>query len=117
MRQIRNSEKQLFLLLVRGGCLLVQESNLIADFPHPRFEFLRVLSLCPFPADFLAQSFPVGVELLQSGLRLAPFRIHAQHFIDLRRVIVAATRRQPAFHKVGLFANETDVEHGFEYQS
>ena len=35
----------------------------------------------------------------------------AQDFVDLA-LIVAAAGRQPAFHKVGLFADEADVEHG-----
>src|SRR5688572_8962634 len=63
------------------------------------------------PANLLAQSLAIAIELLQGGLRLAALRIHPQHLIDLRR-IVAPTRGQPAFHKVGLFANEPDIEHG-----
>jgi hypothetical protein len=48
--------------------------------------------------------------MLQRRLRFAPLRVRAQHFIDLRRVI-PAPRGQPAFHKVGLFADEPDIEH------
>jgi hypothetical protein len=48
---------------------------------------------------------------LKRGLRFTALTIDAQHLIDFRRII-AATRGQPAFHKVWLFANEPNIEHG-----
>ena len=116
MRQIRNSEKQLLLLLVGRGRLLVQQRNLIANFPHPRLEFFRRFAARAFPANLLAQSFPVGVQLLQRRFRFAPFRVHAQHFIDPGDILVGPASSEPALHKIGLFADEPDVEHALEYQ-
>src|SRR6266404_8005926 len=115
MRYIWNSEEQIFLLLVRHGRLLVQESDLIANLPYARLQFLCRFAFRAFPADLLAQPLAIAIELLQRRLGFAPFRVHPQHLVDLRRVIAAA-RRQPAFYKVGLFANEPDIEHGLEYQ-
>ena len=72
-----------------------------------------IFSPAPRAADFLAQALAVRIALLQRGLHLAPLRVDREHFIDLRRIIAAASS-EPAFHKVGLFANEPDIEHGQE---
>ena len=54
VRQIWNLEEQSLLLLVRRRGLLVQERNLLADFPHLRFEFVGRFPASAFPADLLA---------------------------------------------------------------
>ena len=54
VRQIWNLEKQSLPLLVRRRGLLVQERNLLADFPHLRFEFVGRFPAPAFPADLLA---------------------------------------------------------------
>ena len=115
MRQIGNSEHQLLLLLIQLRCLLVEPGNLVPDFAHPRLDFFRRLAFRALAANLLAQPFAVRVVLLECRLPLAPFRIHPQDLVDLRCVIAAA-RGQPAFHKVSLFTNEPDIEHGLEYQ-
>ena len=91
--------------------LLVQQGNLIADLPDPRLEFLRRFAPRALAANLLAQSFPIGVELLQSGFRLATFRVHAQYFIDPGDILVPPAGDEPALHKIGLFADEPNVEH------
>ena len=67
-----------------GERLLVQQSNLIADFaghdlPVPPDDSPR-LRLPPISLLNLLRS---ALQLLQRGFRFAPFRIDAQHFIDL----------------------------------
>src|SRR5882724_727677 len=115
-RQIRNPEKQLSLLLVEPRRLLVQRGNLIPDLPHPRFDFFRRFPFRALAADLLAQSLSIRVALLQRRFGLPPLRVNPQNFIDLRRIF-APTRRQPAFHKVGLFADKSDIEHGRRKQT
>ena len=94
------------------GRLLVEQRNLVADLAG------RALPIRPddlaataLAADFLAQAFAVGVALLQRGLRFRRSASTCSTSSILRR-IVAATGREPAFHKVGLFANQADIEHG-----
>jgi hypothetical protein len=47
--------------------------------------------------------------LLQGRFRFAAFRVHPQHFIDPGDILVGPTSREPAFHKIGLFADEPDI--------
>ena len=85
--------------------------NLLADFPHAHFKLTGRFTTAAFRADFFAQSISLRVELLQCGLIFSSLRIDAQKIIDLC-FLGSAARSQPAFHEVGLFANETNVEHG-----
>ena len=85
--------------------------NFVADLANPFLQRGRVFAPAARPADFLAQSFAIGVALLQRRFQFAPFRIDREHFVDLA-LVVAPTSGEPAFDKIGLFANEPDVEHG-----
>ena len=53
--------------------------------------------------------------MLQRGLSFPAFDIDLEQLINLYRIIAPA-RRQPLLHKIPLFADETDVEHGWHYQ-
>ena len=53
--------------------------------------------------------------MLQRGLSFPAFDIDLEQLINLYRIIAPA-RRQPLLHKIRLFADETDVEHGWNYQ-
>jgi hypothetical protein len=86
------------------------QRQLVADASHSILQRGGILPAAARPADFLAQPFPVCVALLQGGLHFPPLRVDSEHFIDLRRVI-AATGREPAFHKVGLVTDQANVEH------
>jgi hypothetical protein len=84
--------------------------DLIADPPHLFFQTGGIFSLAPRSADFLAQAFAIRVALLQSGLHFSPLGVDPEHLLDLR-LVAAAAGRQPAFHEVGIFAEQTNVEH------
>jgi hypothetical protein len=87
--------------------------GLVADLSDALLERCGIFAAAACAADFLAQTLAVGVALLQRRLQFASFRIDREHVVD-PELIVAATSREPAFHKVGLFTNEPDVEHGQE---
>ena len=113
VRQIGNIEEEIALPLLRFGRLPNEFGDLVADLSHLLLQRGGIFSSAARAADFLAQPLAVGIALLQRGLHLAPLRVDREHFVDLRRIIAAASR-EPAFHKVGLFTNEADIEHGQE---
>src|SRR5205807_7538285 len=111
IRQVWNPKKHLSLLVIECGCLFIEPPNFISDLPHPRLDFVGRFAFCALPADLFAQPFSIRIALLEGRLRLAPLRVDPQDLIDLPR-LVAAARGQPAFYKVGLFADEPNIEHG-----
>jgi hypothetical protein len=86
--------------------LVVQGANTI-------LEFVGNLSRTSENANFLAQPFSLGLSFLNFRDLMSFCSIYGEQFIYLG-CVVAATGREPAFHKVGLFTNEPDVEHGQE---
>ena len=111
MRQVWNPKKHLSLLVIECRCLFVEPSNFISDLPHARLDIVSRFAFRALPADLFAQPFSIRIALLERRLRLAPLRVDPQDLIDLRR-LVAPARGQPAFYKVGLFADEPNIEHG-----
>ena len=113
MGKVWDIEQQIALPFLRDGCLPDELCSLVADLPDAFLQRRGVFAPAARAADFLAQPFAVGVALLQRRLQLAPFRIDREHFVDLE-LVIAAAGGEPAFDKVGLFANEPDVEHGVQ---
>src|ERR1043166_1450954 len=87
-----------------------KSDKLIANASHLRFEIFGRFLARAFPANFLAQSVPVRIQLLQRGVAFSPLRIESQQLIDAR-FVAAAARGQPFAHKLGPLANQPDVEH------
>jgi hypothetical protein len=104
-------QQQISLKLIRLDCLLAQERNLIADLSNFVLQLLRSFAAAVFPADFFAQALAIRIQLLQRRFGFAPLGIDAKYFIDLRRVVAAASR-EASFHEIWLFANQSNVEHG-----
>src|SRR6202011_1246024 len=88
----------------------IKIDNLVADLSNLGLQIFCRFAAGFFPADFLAQSIPLGLQLLQLGLSLSPLRIDLQQLLDLRCVLAAAGR-DPFANEIRLFANETNVEH------
>ncbi len=85
----------------------------VGNLIHAINELRCIFAATSFRADVFAQSVSLSVELLKCCFIFTPIGVDLQHFIDLRRVVSAASR-EPALHKVGLLTNETNVEHGAE---
>jgi hypothetical protein len=115
MRQVRNLKKRIVLRRLGSRRSRIQFGNLIADLANTVLKLIRYFAARPFSANLLAQPITVGVQLLQRRLELSAFRIHMHNLIDFR-FIAAAARGQPRTHKIGLLPNQTDVEHGADYQ-
>jgi len=113
MRQVGNIQQQIALPFFRCGGLPDELSAFVANQPDPLFQLGRIFASSAGRADLFAQPFPIGVALLERGFHLAPLGIDRQHLIDLC-LIAAAPGREPALHKVRLFTNEADIEHGQE---
>ena len=62
-------------------------------------------------ADFLAQSFAIGIQLLQRRFRLPALEIHAQHVVYLG-FVSPTPRRKSLANKIGFLPNQANVEHG-----
>ena len=111
VRQVRNFEKQIALMLVSLGHTLFKIDNLVADLFHFTFNIFRRVTL-RFPgADFFAQTIAIGLQLLQLGLGFATLGIELEQLVDSRRVIAAASRKSFA-NKIGFLSNQANVEHG-----
>ena len=111
MGEVGDVEQQGPLLVVGVGGLFVERGNFLADAAHPGFEVSGGFAEFAFAADFLAQTVAVGVVGLEGGLDPAAARVAGQDFLDLRRRVGPAARGEAGFDEVGLFADETDVEH------
>ena len=110
VREVRNIEEQITLAFFRRGCLPNELCDLVADLPDMFLQLGGVFAPAAGTANFLAQTFPVGVALLQRRLHFPSLRVDREHFIDLPLIVSTATR-EPAFHEVGLFTDQTNIEH------
>ena len=111
MRQVCNLKKQIVLLGLGRSRPRIEISDLIADVPDASLQLIGPLASREFFADLLAQPIAIGIQLLQRRLQFAASRVRTQDAIDLR-FIVPGARGQPRAHKIGLLANQTNVEHG-----
>jgi hypothetical protein len=110
VRQVRNVEQQIALAFLRKIGLPNEFRDFIADLPDPIFQGSRIFASAARAADLFAQSFAVGVALLERGFHFPALRIDFQDFID-PAFIAATASRQPALHEIRLFTNEANVEH------
>ena len=111
MRQIRNFQKQISLLLLGSRRSLVKIDNFVADFPDTGFEVCRCPASGAFCADLFAQASALRVQVLQSGLEFSAFAIGAKYFVNFP--FVATTPRcQPLSNKIRLLPDQMNVEHG-----
>jgi hypothetical protein len=101
------------LLFLGDRRLLRETRDLVPNCAHLRFQLFRLLAPAALTADPLAEAFTIRVQFLQRGLRVPTLGIYAQDLVDLR-CIIATAQREPFLHKLRLFANEADVEHGWE---
>jgi hypothetical protein len=115
VRQVGNTEQQIALSLFTGGGLPNEFGNFVANLSDFVFQFGRIMSTAPRAADLLAQAFAFGIKLLERGLHLAPLCIDPEQLVD-PGFISTVTRREPVFHEIRLFANESNVQHAQEYQ-
>ncbi len=99
-------------MLVGVGGLLVERGDFLADAAHLRFEVGGGFAQFALAADFLAEAVTVGVVGLERGLDPASARVAGEDFLDDRRGVGPPARGEAGFDEVGLFADETDVEHG-----
>ena len=113
MREVRDVEEQIALSFFRHGRLPDEFGNLVADPAHAVFQVATLFAPATAGADLFAQALALGVALLERGFHFPPLPIDRQQFVDFC-LVTAAPSREPAFHKVGLFANQPDVEHAEE---
>jgi len=113
VREIRNIEQQIALPFFREIGLADELGDLITNLPHLFFERGAIFAPATRAPDFFAQSFPIRIALLEGSFHFSPLRIDLQYFIDAG-FIAAATGREPALDEVGLFTNQTDIEHAQE---
>jgi hypothetical protein len=108
--EIWNIKQEIALAFLGEIGLPDEFGDFIANLSHFFFDRRGIFSSAASAADFLAQPFSVGIALLKRGFHFPPLRIYLQHFVD-PDFIAPAARRQPALDEIGLFTNETDIEH------
>ena len=90
-------------------------SKKVADSADSSLGFRGVFTLTFLEPDFFAQTFPVGLELLELGFCGAALFVALEDGID-PGMGVAAPGLEAGSDRVWLFAKEADVEHGWEIE-
>ena len=112
MRQIRQLQEQGVPPLRRLRGFLVQCRDpraQVARFGLFRLGFGGFL-LGHQRADLLGDGIARGLEFFHLGQALAPPLVQGQHFADLL-FLMAVARGQALADKIGLFANQSNIEH------
>src|SRR5437773_10326567 len=75
MRQVRDLKNQILLLIFSSRCPRIQFGDLLADLPHVLLDLVRCFPARFLASDLFAQSFAIGVQLLQRGFQFSSLRI------------------------------------------
>src|SRR5438477_6351257 len=110
MRQIRNFQKQIVLLLLGDRCSFVKVENFVAYFSDTGFEFGRCTASGAFCTDLFAQASALRVQVLQSSLEFSAFAIDTNYFVYFPPII-ATPRRKPLTNRVRFLPDQTNIEH------
>jgi hypothetical protein len=113
MRQIRNFQKQIVLLLLGDRRSFVKIDNFVTYFSDTGFEFGRCTASGAFCTDLFAQASALRVQVLQSSLEFSAFAIDANYFVYFPSII-AAPRRKPLTNQVRFLPDQMDIEHDAE---
>ena len=112
VRKIGQSQHQLIARGSRGGGLLVEGGDFIAQILGLRFFGLRLrqLFLAHQGADFLADAIAEGLERLDFGEEFATLFVELEEFVNFR-LIPCPTRGEALAYEIGVFADQFDVKH------
>ena len=111
MRQIRDREQQFALLRIQRIGITADLVDAVADAAHLGLDGAGVLTLLLRHADLLADAVAVALQLLPLRFHRTTMLIDREHLVHHRHRELAATRGEALLHMIGLFADESDVEH------
>lgn len=110
VRQIGDAEKQIALLHIAGVGFAADFIDAAADAAHLGLDGAGVLAVFLGDADLLADAVAVALQLLALGFGAAALGVDFEHLID-EGSMVAATVGEALFHRFGIFAQQSDIEH------
>ena len=109
-REVRDVEEDLALPGVEHGDGGIEFLHPAPERFHLRFESRAVLLRGAELPDFLAEAVAFGLEALEAGVRRAAFPVDRQHGVH-GGFVAGAARGEAGFDGVGVFANESNIEH------